>query len=1186
MFKFLTRHLQTKLIIAFILALLVPTVAIGVYAVNAQTSSLIEQARANELAASQSIGANINNLFSRAIPDLLFLANTAAVQNYAAAVLNGDTTTMNAVLNYTPEIYRSFAYPSYAGIYDQVRLLDNLNHEVMHVDYEFGQSLFVAPTRQLDPSDSGLFHQTFPLPEGQVVAEPMTLKTANGKIVQPYRPIIRLATPVFGTDSKRTIGILVLTLSTQSILDAVKADNPSQVSYLIDSAGTYLAGPDPNKLFGPQLHPGNSFFSDRPQESNTILTGEDGTQFGSPEARDLFQSFTHIKPLGLNSIQWTLYRTEPISVVLNSVNTERLGIVALTILALLIAIGIALLITGSIVRPVQQLAAAADGLSQGEWNTPLPTIKTGDELGALGAAFAVMARELRTLYANLEDRVQARTSELETVAKVSAATASILNVDELLQNVSDLTKANFGLYHAHVYLLDDARQNLVLAAGAGEAGQKMKAAGHRIPVAREQSLVARAARTRRGVTVNDVTQVPDFLPNPLLPNTRSELAVPMVVGNILIGVLDVQAEQVERFTEADVRVQTTLASQIAVAVQNARAFTQVEQHSSAMEIDQRRAQRLALVSAALSQATDERQIMSAVTMGIDNANDVSLNLSYLNVDDVGTPIEAVSMFNWPELPIAPGQTRYSIKNDPFIELWLNNPNKVVFVDDIESEERLHPQIRSLLRSRGSRTIVILPLYFANVWQGMLTLTWPVAHAFSHTERAVLEALPGPVAAVLSNRRAYLAEEKARRESEMLYLISERRASELETVAQVSAATTTLLNTDELLQSVADLTKDRFGLYHTHVYLLNEAAENLVLAAGAGEAGRQMKTAGHSIPLARQQSLVARAARTRQAVIVNDVTQASDFLPNPLLPDTRAEMSVPMVVGSQVIGVLDMQSEKVGRFTEDDVRIQSTLADQIAVAVQNARLYETQVRTAEQLREVDRLKSEFLASMSHELRTPLNSIIGFSEVLADGLDGDLSEEAHTDVLAIHESGEHLLELINDVLDLAKIEAGHMELDRTDVELAEIVEEVGRTTAVLLKDKPVEMLYDLPLDLPVLSADAKRLRQILKNLVSNAAKFTEQGQIVISAAPTEDRQYVQVSVRDSGVGIAPQNLGLIFEQFRQVDNSSTRKVGGTGLGLPITRQLVQMHGGEIWVASQLGVGSTFSFTLPIVSEAIAK
>ncbi|MHB8628856.1 MAG: GAF domain-containing protein [Aggregatilineales bacterium] len=1186
MFKFLTRHLQTKLIIAFILALLVPTVAIGVYAVNAQTSSLIEQARANELAASQSIGANINNLFNRAIPDTLFLTNTPFIQAYAAAVASRDSNAIRAALNNTTEINQSFAYLTYAKVYSQVRLLDISNAEVLRVDYSGGKPTVATATQQLDLSDSDLFHQAFILSEGKVFAEQMTLRATNGQVIQPYQPILRLAAPVFSSDGKRPIGVLILTMDTQSILDAVKSDSPSQTAYLVDSAGSYLAGPDPNKLFGAQLHPGLSFTTDRPQESTMILTGDDATTFGSAEAPDLFQSYTHIRPAGLNTIQWTLYRTEPISVVLNSVNTVRLGIVALTLLALLIAMGIALLITGSIVRPVQQLATAAAGLSQGEWNTPLPTIKTGDELGALGAAFAVMARELRTLYANLEDRVRARTSELETVAKVSAATASILNVDELLQNVSDLTKTNFGLYHAHVYLLDDARQNLVLAAGAGEAGQKMKAAGHSIPLEREQSLVARAARTRRGVTVNDVTQAPDFLPNPLLPNTHSELAVPMLVGNTLIGVLDVQSEQVERFTDADVRVQTTLASQIAIAVQNARAFTQVEQHSSAMEMDRRRAQRLALVSAALSQATDERQIMAALTMSVDDATGLSLNLSYLNVDDVGTPIEGISMFNWPELPGAPSQIRYPIKNDPFVELWLNNPNKVIFIDDIETEERLNPQIRSLLRTRGSRTMAILPLYFANVWQGMLTLTWPAAHVFSHTEQAVLEALPSSVAAVLSNRRAYFAEEEARRKSEMLFQISERRASELETVAQVSAATTSLLSTDELLQSVADLTKDRFGLYHSQVYLLDEAAESLALAAGAGEAGRQMKAAGHRIPLARQQSLVARAARTQQAVIVNDVTQAADFLPNPLLPDTRAEMSVPMVVGSQVIGVLDMQSEKAGHFTEDDVRIQTTLADQIAIAVQNARLYETQVHTAEQLREVDRLKSEFLASMSHELRTPLNSIIGFSEVLADGLDGDLSEEAHTDVLAIHESGEHLLELINDVLDLAKIEAGRMELDRTDVELAEIVEEVGRTTAVLLKDKLVEMVYDLPLDLPMLSADAKRLRQILKNLVSNAAKFTEQGQVVISAAPTEDRQYVQVSVRDSGVGIAPQNLDLIFEQFRQVDNSSTRKVGGTGLGLPITRQLVQMHGGEIWVTSEPGVGSTFSFTMPIVSEAIAK
>jgi len=197
-------------------------------------------------------------------------------------------------------------------------------------------------------------------------------------------------------------------------------------------------------------------------------------------------------------------------------------------------------------------------------------------------------KELRDLSANLEQRVSERTKALSTVAEVSAAASTILETDHLLQAVVDLSKERFGFYHAHIYLLNEAGDTLVLASGAGEVGRQMVAEGRSIPLDREQSLVARAAREKQGVTVNDVTQAPDFLPHPLLPDTRSELAVPMMVGENVLGVLDVQSELVGRFTEADVAIQTTLASQIASAIQNARSYTEIQRNqellSDALEI--------------------------------------------------------------------------------------------------------------------------------------------------------------------------------------------------------------------------------------------------------------------------------------------------------------------------------------------------------------------------------------------------------------------------------------------------------------------------------------------------------------------------------------------------------------------------------------------------------------------------
>lgn len=240
------------------------------------------------------------------------------------------------------------------------------------------------------------------------------------------------------------------------------------------------------------------------------------------------------------------------------------------------------------------------------------------------------------------------------------------------------------------------------------------------------------------------------------------------------------------------------------------------------------------------------------------------------------------------------------------------------------------------------------------------------------------------------------------------------------------------------------------------------------------------------------------------------------------------------------------------------------------------LEETQ-RTAEHLRELDRLKSEFLASMSHELRTPLNSIIGYAEIILMGLNGPLSQEMTEDMEAIRHSGQHLLHIINDILDLAKIEAGHMTLAYEKVEFSGLLDQIRVRHLALLHDKPVELLIEMDANVPSIEADRIRVNQILTNLVSNAIKFTEKGIVRLHA--TYNDGWVQIAVQDSGIGIKKSDLATIFQQFRQVDGSNSRRAGGTGLGLTITNHLVQLHGGTITVESELDKGSTFFVRLPI-------
>jgi signal transduction histidine kinase len=419
----------------------------------------------------------------------------------------------------------------------------------------------------------------------------------------------------------------------------------------------------------------------------------------------------------------------------------------------------------------------------------------------------------------------------------------------------------------------------------------------------------------------------------------------------------------------------------------------------------------------------------------------------------------------------------------------------------------------------------------------------------------------------------------------------RRATELATVAQVSTTASTVLDPDKLLQAVVDLTKERFDLYHVHIYLLNESWNTLLLASGAGKIGRQLVAEEHSIPLDAEQSLVARAARAGDVIIVNDVRSEPGFLPNPLLPETQAEMAVPMIVGNQVLGVFDVQSNDPAGFSAEDANIYTTLAAQVAVALQNARLYVEQTATVTQLRELDRLKSSFLANMSHELRTPLNSILGFADVIIEGLDGPLTVNMDSDLRLIQKNGQHLLHLINDVLDMAKIEAGRMNLNPEKFKIYEVLDEVTSITSTLASEKNLALFIEECSDRHVeIYADHTRLRQVMINLVNNAIKFTECGKISLKVEPMDGAR-VLITVRDTGIGIPPDKIEAVFQEFTQVDSSTTRKAGGTGLGLPISRKLVEMHGGQLWAESSgiSGEGSAFFVELPVearITEVIEK
>ena len=548
----------------------------------------------------------------------------------------------------------------------------------------------------------------------------------------------------------------------------------------------------------------------------------------------------------------------------------------------------------------------------------------------------------------------------------------------------------------------------------------------------------------------------------------------------------------------------------------------------------------------------------------------------------------------------------------------------------------------------------------------------------------------------------------------------RYTLQLQTVAEIARAASSIIDLDEMLNTSVDLIRERFDLYYTGIFLVDEPGEWAILRAATGEPGRDMLRRGHTLKVGGQ-SMIGRCADLGQPRIALDVGKEATRFDNPLLPETHSELALPLVARDRVIGAMTIQSSRVAAFNDDDIttfqiladqlanaientrlfsesqagleEMQAThrrylrehwqeyladeeasaragylydrgvvkpagdfwtpelalavqrgetvalpgvagvrqesvaevggslqpspaqaalatpltlrgqvigamdfydtdehrqwsrddialvesVADQVALAVENARAYAELQKTAEQLKEVDRIKSQFLANMSHELRTPLNSIIGFSRVILKGIDGPLTDMQRTDLQAVYDGGQHLLGLINDILDISKIEAGRMELAFEDVDLAGIIKGVMSTAIALVKDRPIELQQSIPLDLPTMRGDTRRIRQVLLNLVANAAKFTEEGFIRVEAEahPTE----VIVSVADSGIGIPPDKLEVIFEPFTQADASTTRRAGGTGLGLSISKRLTEIHGGRIWVDSTLDVGTTFYVAFPL-------
>jgi signal transduction histidine kinase len=406
----------------------------------------------------------------------------------------------------------------------------------------------------------------------------------------------------------------------------------------------------------------------------------------------------------------------------------------------------------------------------------------------------------------------------------------------------------------------------------------------------------------------------------------------------------------------------------------------------------------------------------------------------------------------------------------------------------------------------------------------------------------------------------------------------RSVDELKTLADVGQAVSATLDVNTVLQTIVVRANELARADGCSIYEYDEAREEFQPRASLNlDVGEARAT-----PLGKGEGVIGRLAETRTPIQIPDITAEGAYqsrLRETLLASgVRAILAVPLLSEDHIIGGLVVTRKTPGEFPTHVIDLLTTFATQSALAIQNARLFREIEDKGRQLEVANQHKSEFLANMSHELRTPLNAIIGFSEVLVERMFGELNDKQDEYLKDIYSSGRHLLSLINDILDLAKVEAGRMELDVTTFDLPQAIDNAltlvkGRAEAHAIK---LDMAVDETLG--DFAGDERKFKQILLNLLSNAVKFTpENGRVSVRASPRDG--LVEVSVTDTGIGIAPEDQAAVFEEFRQVGRDYARKKEGTGLGLALTRKFVELHGGTIGVTSEVGRGSTFTFTLPV-------
>jgi signal transduction histidine kinase len=493
-------------------------------------------------------------------------------------------------------------------------------------------------------------------------------------------------------------------------------------------------------------------------------------------------------------------------------------------------------------------------------------------------------------------------------------------------------------------------------------------------------------------------------------------------------------------------------------------------------------------------------------------------------------------------------------------------------------DRSDPAMIAAVELGGVRTVLAIPMLKDDEHVGALVVYRREARPFSEKQIGLLTNLAAQAVIAIENAR--LLGELRQRTDELW-----RSVGELKALGEVSQAVNSTLDLETVLATIVTKAVQLSGTDAGAIYVFDERQREFYLRSTYGM-NQELIAALRQGSVGLDDPNLALAMTRGEPIQVADLQDDAQSPLNEIIlrAGFRARLVAPLIHGGEVVGMLVVRRRTPGAFAANTVDLMRTFAAQSVLAIQNARLFHEIEDKSHQIEAASKHKSQFLANMSHELRTPLNAILGYTELILDSIYGEAPEKMRSVLERVQANGRHLLGLINDVLDLSKIEAGQLTLSLSEYSIAELVPNVYVAVEPLASQKNLTLTTDVPKGLPIGYGDERRLAQVLLNLVGNAIKFTETGEVAITASQTNGS--FNVAVRDSGPGIDPANQAKIFEEFQQVDNTSTRQKGGSGLGLAISKRIIEMHGGRIIVDSALGKGATFTIKLPVKTDSGAS